>query len=965
MGGTAISKTLTKLSNAATIGVGEIDEILKKSGMTFRDLEILYGNNSKGYKEFATSIGMTSNELANLIKAKSDLEGFAEVAGMTADEFSKKFGKDAIGAFQLFIQGLSNTDEAGENTLTMLNDLGITEVRLRDSLIRAANSAGLMTDAVDRSNKAWGENTALSIEAERRYETLASQLEMTKNQLRIVAVAIYEKFAEPVKEGVKSLRTSFATLKRELAGKEINEAIETIAEATGEMIKALGQFIAKTVPKLLKGLANLIKNWNTVSKVLGTVITGILTYTAVSNGFVAVTKLKASVTTLYRVALGLLQGKTKQAIAAQLGLNAAQLANPMAILVGLAAALAAGLVYLAAKTLKAKEVETEYTKQLDGEIEKIENLTAAREEELATMEERNEAQAEAISAGLSEIDHLEDLWGELQKITDENGKIKEGYKSRADFIIGELNDALGTEIERNGDIIQGYKDIRAEIDKTIEKKKAMIILDAKEEDYKEAIQGEATARKEAAKASATVEETSREYGEAGKAELEARAAYEREVKRLEEKFGHDQELWNLGEQAVASASLKPLEKELQKREKEAQKVGEKLTSAIKDEKTATKLLDEIISDIVDYEATAEDVLNEDFGKVINKHSGLVRDWVNADAETIKIGTQQWIGHIEGYEKELEEALAAGDKTAVKIAEQGIKEGQTELKELASLLKGQVSTIEEMSPEVQAAWRNLATNSTGIYLNAIAGLSPEQQRVMEELTGITATGGVNITAEWAKVASNSLYALTGDQILFQDAGNGMVQMVVNGIAIGKPLAEDEMEALVASVNQKIKDGKAGASQAGAMLAEGVGEGFENKKANTNVFNKIKSFATKALGWLNSALGNHSPSVKGKEAGINLLKGVELGLGVEEGKALKQVNDFGKNAVQTLQDKLNGARTNLNASIGLSSKSLNELGQIENAGSKVVNIYQTNNSPEALDEVEIYRRTKNAAQLAART
>jgi len=965
MGGTALSKALSKMNVATKNGVGKIDTILKNSGMSFRELELMYENNTTQFKKFATSINMTSSELATLINAKGDLESFAEIAGVTADEFVQAFGEDAIGAFDLFIKGLGDTSDASEDAITMLSNMGITEVRLRDALTRLSNSGGEMTNTIKMATDAWEENSALTEEAERRYETLSSKIVMMKNQLSILAVSIYEKFSEPLKEGVDSVKSSFAKLGRELEGKEVSEAIEILAKGVGDLIKAFAEFISKWIPKLLKGLANLVKNWKTISKVLGTVVTGIIAYNVATKGYLAVTKGISAATLAYKVALLLMQGATKKAITAQLGLNAAQLANPIGLIIGLVAALSAGLIYLAAKTIKAKKADTEYTKELKAQKTALEEVTEARKEEANAMEERNKAQQEAISDGLGEVGHLQDLWDELQKIVDANGKIKDGYQARAEFIVGQLNDALGTEIKLNDGIIESYQKIQGEIDKTIQKKKAMIILEAKEEDYKTAVQNEATYREQAASDEEAYDKAkAANIAAAGKWES-AQDELEAKYAELEEKFGRSRENWNVGDRIVASFKTKDLKQAIADAEKEFNAANDVMSEAGKALNTSRDNYQETVNDIIDYESTSAKILSEDYGSVIAEHSGLTTDWVNTTSTKLKDGTQEWLGHIKTYDKALIEAIEKGDADAIKLAEQGLEKGNSQLKEIAASLAGQVSTIEEMSPDVQESWKLLAENSKGIYLETIKTLSPEQQALLSELTGVTATGGANITAEWANIATNSLYALTGQQILFQDAGNGLVQMVINGVNIGEPMATDAMKTLTSNVVKKIEEGEVGATDAGKMLAEGVGEGIKDKKTNDNLFIKIGNWGKSVLAKIKSSLQEHSPSKATREDGVNLLKGLGLGIKDEEGTVLKQIDDFGKTALSTLQNRLSNVRSNLNGSIGLNSDSLNEIGQIQGKSSKTVVINQTNNSPRELSHLEIYRQTKNAAQLAARS
>ena len=81
-----------------------------------------------------------------------------------------------------------------------------------------------------------------------------------------------------------------------------------------------------------------------------------------------------------------------------------------------------------------------------------------------SMEEYNASIDETMNNELSHINEVGSLRGELSRLVDENGKVKEGYESRVSFILNELNNALGTEYKMTGNIIQGYKNLQEEID---------------------------------------------------------------------------------------------------------------------------------------------------------------------------------------------------------------------------------------------------------------------------------------------------------------------------------------------------------------------------------------------------------------------------------------------------------------------------------------------------------------------
>lgn len=127
--------------------------------------------------------------------------------------------------------------------------------------------------------------------------------------------------------------------------------------------------------------------------------------------------------------------------------------------------------------------------------EKTDAAVQAARDEADAMRDMRDAANEARDAidqkaekELANVSTVESLWQELQNLADEQGNVSEKDRARAEFITGQLSEALGTEIQWTGNQIQNYKDLQEEIDKTIEKKKMEILLEASEEKYKTAIQ---------------------------------------------------------------------------------------------------------------------------------------------------------------------------------------------------------------------------------------------------------------------------------------------------------------------------------------------------------------------------------------------------------------------------------------------------------------------------------------------
>lgn len=255
MGGSALSRVMVRMQVAATTGLGKTEELSKKTGMSLRELQMLAANNSMDFTSLADSLGMTNKEMKNIVNAGLDLENFAKVAGMTSKQFKEMFEKDAVGAIGSFVNGLGNAEQAGESAINMLQEMGITEILLRDSLLRAGNANELFAESIDVANKAWGENVALANEAEQRYKTTESQLIILKNKLVDLGITL------------GNILIPFVLKMVELVEPWI-EKFASLSEKTQKTILILGGLAAAIGPVLIVGGA-LISSIGTIVSAVG------------------------------------------------------------------------------------------------------------------------------------------------------------------------------------------------------------------------------------------------------------------------------------------------------------------------------------------------------------------------------------------------------------------------------------------------------------------------------------------------------------------------------------------------------------------------------------------------------------------------------------------------------------------------------------------------------------------------
>lgn len=135
----------------------------------------------------------------------SDLAAFAEVAGMSAEEFTEAWGENAIGALSAFIDGLGRVDQNGGSAVAVLDELGIKEIRLSNAVLALASSNGILSNAVNTANNAWSENTALTAEAEKRYATTESQLQMMQNAYHNLQASIGDLYTPAVRGAASAM----------------------------------------------------------------------------------------------------------------------------------------------------------------------------------------------------------------------------------------------------------------------------------------------------------------------------------------------------------------------------------------------------------------------------------------------------------------------------------------------------------------------------------------------------------------------------------------------------------------------------------------------------------------------------------------------------------------------------------------------------------------------------------------
>lgn len=277
-----------------------------------------------------------------------DLQKFATVAGESSEEFASKWKNKPVEAIQDFIRGLGKLDEKGESATMVLDEMGLSGVRQSNMLKSLALAADTMTGAVDLSNRAWSENTALTNEASTRYETTESKLRMLKNQVVDMAIDFGGPFVDALKNGLEASKPLIQTLS-DMAKKfnELSPAQQqhimkwlAISAAAGPALSILG--------KLTTGLGSMFKVFGSVNSGIGKLVGKLAPMASGLTGVGSAAGGAAGAASNFGGAVGLLS-------------------NPLGLVVGGAAALAGGLVVLANAKQHATEQAQKYGTTLSGE----------------------------------------------------------------------------------------------------------------------------------------------------------------------------------------------------------------------------------------------------------------------------------------------------------------------------------------------------------------------------------------------------------------------------------------------------------------------------------------------------------------------------------------------------------------------------------------------------------------------
>ncbi len=499
-----------------------------------------------------------------------------------------------------------------------------------------------------------------------------------KSNMESLGIAIYDKFKVPATKGIKSVTEALEKLTKSTSSGQLSRSLDKIASGFGKLIEKGADLITKILPKLIDGLAWVLEHGETIAGVVLGVVGAVKGFEAISK---AIGALKTA-TTIMGTLKEALNGTEAIAMGASNGIGmftgaTSLLCNP----VGLATTALIGLI-------------TAYTAHhiaVTKEKASLEGLRDEVDQQKATWEELGETRQDILSKSMSEIDTYEKLADELKQITDENGKVKEGYETRAQTILGILNKALGTEYSMTGNVIDKYQELKTNIDNVIASKKAESVLNAYQAEYGEAI-------KEQAKATETLVGLKRQLAEAA--------------------------------EKIATSNGKE--------KKEAEILYSSIAKQIGEETTLISQYGYTISNYEDLQKASAEGSAEAIGKAVEKIGVSYETATTQQGESLEQQIVNQGEYVKLVKESLQEAKKNNDEYQAQILDNQLKSSQKQLDNLTDSLIKQTSTVRELSEDQKKAWKTLAEQSYSKYREAISKMPEPTQKAIQDATGVIAT-----------------------------------------------------------------------------------------------------------------------------------------------------------------------------------------------------------------------------------
>ena len=427
------------------------EEFLKFSHITDQDVNSAIVGVDKAMKTFNVDSSETKNVLGLLAQTAqstgidvSTLEGLLQSSGAALQEMGLGLGES--------VQLMGALEQSGADASTVISGMKKAAAEYAkdgkdmntelSSLIGRLQDAETEADATEEAFSIFGSKAGLT------FVNLAKQGKISLDDLG----TDYSKYGTVVDKTYQ--QTLSASDEMTMVGNQAKVALGKLGETIGKTLMPLLEKLSKAIEKIADWFDSLSDDEKSQVVNIGLIV-------AAAGPAIKII------------------GKV-----ISLGKSLAAVFNPITGIVAAAIGMTTALI-VAADPME-KELEAA-AQAMAGWDENAKALRNHLEEAKEKLDDLASAQAEQANTIEDETTKTTALWGELQKIVEENGHIKKGYEERAAVIAGALSEALGTEISIVDGQIVKYQELKNSVDEVIQSKRLQLLLEASNEEYLDAL----------------------------------------------------------------------------------------------------------------------------------------------------------------------------------------------------------------------------------------------------------------------------------------------------------------------------------------------------------------------------------------------------------------------------------------------------------------------------------------------
>lgn len=331
--------------------------------------------------------------------------------------------------------------------------------------------------------------------------------------------------------------------------------------------------------------------------------------------------------------------------------------------------------------------------------------------------------AESTSKEVALTTAYSNLISELESLVDANGRVKNGYKERAEFIVTTLNQAYGTELTITDGKIQKMDEEIKKIRDVISEKKKQIALESASKAYEIALN-------EKVKSYQNLEEATSDYNNA----VMEQNRYESKLRQTYEKYKNSYyQQYTTYEKFLESMS---------KSEIGYKKIIATTNEAKKAMDNATIAYDANTMAIMQYQGLLSADAQEN-SELVDYYMNQIENTYYDGEKAIKLTYDQQIKDAQEYYNSV---IRTTKSNGQEITDEIKAQAESRLNSITTELINQSNTVKEMTPEIVSAWATLGNSNKDKFLEKFKELPND---IQQEIVNKMQSQGYRISDELQK------------------------------------------------------------------------------------------------------------------------------------------------------------------------------------------------------------------------